>query len=300
MEILLYKYLSLISYTVSIGGAVLSGVLLYSGLMSRSERVQTKLRFNRSIKQTKDKIVYESLTSEFEERFRKAGYPLKLNAVRFSLFRYFFLLILLSNYVLVPVLSGQSYSIYSIIGILIFYVFTMPNQPFSITEYLLRKVIGYRVAKLNSEIFIFHDLLIGEITMMTNARINTYNIIRSLKPYFDNLNPLITKLLSSWNEDGGPEKALDNFAEELGSNEAKSLVSVLKTLDMNERETALKALQGMNDLFARSQIENYRRKRKFIADLGSMPIKIAIFLSILNFLILVMYMVSIYLDNSSI
>ncbi|MBU8908056.1 hypothetical protein [Desertibacillus haloalkaliphilus] len=295
----LYKVLPILIYSVSIVVAIFSGFLVYSGLTNKAERVQTRIRLKRSFTE-KQKSIKETLDkSSLEERFKRAGYPFKLNASRYMITYIAVMVVLLIYYYLIPMLIGETYSTMSLLVLLLIFVIGAPNIPFSLLNISLNRLQEYRKAKMNSEIFTFHDLLIGEIEMMTNVRVNTYNVIRHLQPYFKEIRPAMTKLLAKWG-DVGPEEALDTFAKEVDTPEVKSLVSVLKTLDSNERETAIKALRGMNDLFARSQIENYRRKRKFMTDFGSMPIKIATFLIIINFIMVVVNMVVTILNGANI
>ena len=62
----------------------------------------------------------------------------------------------------------------------------------------MRKYLEYLQAKKNAEVFMLYDLLINEIEMMVSTRINTYNILRDIKPYFDVLDKSLARLLSSW------------------------------------------------------------------------------------------------------
>ena len=143
-----------------------------------------------------------------------------------------------------------------------------------------------------------YDLVINELEAMDVTRVNTYNLIRNLKPYFEYINGSLSQLLARWTDDGGPREALERFGEDIGTKEAKSLAATLKTLDENERLTVLSALRGMNNMFVRSQIENYRRRRKVMTDLGSLPIRITHFLILLNFIAVVVYMVMVIMQNA--
>lgn len=286
-----YKILPLLAYIGAIISSLGAGFLLYAGLTTPSEQIQTRLRLKRSIKGNKEQFVSIVLESKLEDRLKKAGHPFYLTAIRLHFVRWGIFLALGLNYIIVPLSLDNNYSLYSVLGILVFFIISMPEFRYSIVNIVINKSIELRKAKLNSEIFMLHDLLIGEIEMMSVTRVNTYNIIRHLTPYFKEIRPSLVRLLSQWNEQS-PEVAFKTFAEDIDTNEVSSLVTVLKELDQNKRETALKALQGMGDLFIRKQIENYRRKRKLLVDIFSIPIKVAVFLTILNFIMIVVYMVS--------
>jgi len=285
-----YKILPMIVYFVSILGSVGAGILLYNSLSTPTEKIQNRLRLRRGFTEKKDKTLETIADSSLEKTLKDAGNPLNLNALKFHILRWSLTIALILNYYLVPYFLQSGFNKTSILAILLFFILTMPEMKYSAVRIGLNKIIEYRKAKLNSEIFILHDLLVGEIEMMSQTRVNTYNILRQMTPYFSFIQPQMNRLITNWGEKG-PDLALDDFAKELNTPEAVSLVSVLKTLDYNDRIKALKALKGMGDLFIRKQIENHRRKKKMIVDLFSIPINSAVFIIMLNFLVLIVYMV---------
>lgn len=297
-SVLLYKFLPMIVYFIATLGAVGSGMLVYLGLSTKSERKQTRLRVREKFKESQSKVVDTASKSGAELSLQQAGYPFGVNGVRYYIFFISLIAFLAINYLLVPLISGATLSIWTVLILVTVYVLLLPDFPFSLFQYVINRVIDYNQAKKNSEVFMLYDLIINEVEMMENTRINTYSLIRNLKPYFDVINGSLTRLLSKWTDDEGPEKALDYFAEDLGSKEAKSLVSVLKRLDENDRETALTSLRGMNNMFVRSQIENYRRRRKITTDLASIPIKVTHFIILFNFMAIVVFMVSIIMEGA--
>ncbi|MDQ0255486.1 hypothetical protein J2S74_002868 [Evansella vedderi] len=293
-----YKILPYIIYTLAVVGAVTSGYLVYSGLSTKTERIQSRLRVKQKFRAQKDQFVDTSMNSPTEELLKEAGYPLKLNAVRFNILRLSLIALFVINYIIIPLVFKGSYSTWAVIGVVAAWFLTSATFSYSLVRWIISKVIDFRAAKRNAELFVLYDLLISEIEMMTNNRVNTYNLIRNLFPYFEEIRKPIRDLLLNWNEIG-PAKAIDIFVEDIGTKEAYTLGSVLKTLDQNKRETALEGLRSMNDVFVKSQIENYRRRRKLFVDLGSIPIKGAHFFIILNFIAVVVYMVIIILDGTA-
>lgn len=279
-------------------GAIVSGFLVYLGLSTKSERKQNRLRVREIWKENQTKVVEKAGKSGAEHKFKEAGYPFGINGIRYYIFFISLISFLAINYLVIPFLFGETISIWTVLILVAIYLLLLPGFPYSLFHYLIKRMMEYNQAKKNSEVFMLYDLIINEVEMMENTRINTYNLLRNLKTYFDVINPSFTKLLSQWTDDEGPDKALDYFADDLGSKEAKALVSVLKRLDENDRETALTSLRGMNNMFVRSQIENYRRKRKVTTDLASIPIKVTHFLILLNFMALVVYMVSIIMESA--
>jgi hypothetical protein len=294
----LYKVLPILVRVISGLLALLAGYLVYSGLATRMEKQHFRLRFKDAMEEEKKKFIEKASTGKNEDIFKEAGYPLGINGVRWEIIKWSFLIFTIGNYIVFPLLTKGDYSLVSALLIVVCFVLMMPTFPFSITRFILKRLIEYKMAKKNSELFSLYDMLISEIQMMQNTRINSYSLIRTLKPYFKELDAPLTRLLTNWTSQEGPEKALDAFAQEINTNEAKSLANVLKKFDENKRETILQSLKGMEDSFITSQIENYRRRRKLYVDLAKLPIKIAHWLIVFNFILVIVHMVSIYMKDA--
>lgn len=300
-EMVIFKYIPYLIYTISLLLSVVAGVLVYTGLSSKVERTQTRIRLKASLTKNKEKIVKGSKETAAEEWLRKAHYPLGLNGLKYYIITGSFLLFLAIYYVILPSIvngGGGKQTMVALIIIVILGFFMAPSFPFSLFSYIIKRVIEFNNAKKHAEVFMLYDLLINEIEMMTVSRINTYNILRNIKPYFVVLDKAMTMLLASWSNDEGPKIALERFSEELNSKEAEAMIGVIKNLDDMDRMTALEHLRGMHSMFVRSQIENYRRKRKITTDLLGIPIKTTHFIIILNFLVVIVTMVSVILSST--
>ncbi|MFE7064181.1 hypothetical protein ACFVAD_18790 [Sutcliffiella sp. NPDC057660] len=295
---MLFKVLPYLIYIVAVVFALVSGVLVYSGLSSRKERLQFRLRFKQAIQEQQSQMKEKAVESKVETVFREAGYPLGITAIRWMVLKNSLLILLILNYLVYPIMFKGDYSLISILMIFFVMAAISPTFPFSITRFFLNRWTEYKKAKRNAELFSLYDMLISEIQMMNTTRINVYNLLKGLTPYFSEIKKDLNKLLINWNSDQGPSLALDQFASELDTNEAKSLVTILKTFDENQRETILTSLKGMEDTFINSQIENYRRRRKLFLDLGKLPIKTTHFLILLNFVVVIVYMVSFIMSES--
>ena len=296
--ILIYKLLPILIYFVAIVGAITSGLLVYFGLASKQERKQTRLRVKQQLESNKEKVVKQASDSPGEQLLREADYPLGINGIKYYIFFVSLMVVLTGYYLVFPFLMGQFISVWRILFLIVVYFVFLPTFPYSLFRYVLNAVIAYKQAKRNSEVFMLYDLVINELEGMDVTRVNTYNLIRNLKPYFEYINGSLSQLLARWTDDGGPREALERFGEDIGTKESKSLAATLKTLDENDRSTVLSALKGMNNMFVRSQIENYRRRRKVMTDLGSLPIRITHFLILLNFIAVVVYMVMVIMQNA--
>lgn len=280
--------------------AIVSGVLLYSGLTSSLEQKFLRLRFQENIRLQQQRFKQEVLNSKAELLFKQAGYPFKLNNLRWMYIQFTLLGILAINYILIPLLTTGTYSLSAVIMLIVVFLFTWTSFKYSIIRYTLNKVGEYKKEKRNAELYSLYDMILSEVEMMNTTRINAYSLLRSLKPYFKELDGAMTRLLSNWTSSLGPEKALDLFAEELGTKEVKSLVTTLKRLDDSKKEAIVQSLTEMKDMFVLSQIESYRRRRKVYVDVANIPVKAAHFLIIFNFLVVIVYMVSNIMQNAKI
>lgn len=300
-EVMLFKILPYLIYTVVIVLSSIAGILVYTGLNTKVERIQHRVRIRTNLTKSKDKILEGTKSSKAEEWLRKAQYPLGLTGTKYYFFLAGFLFFLLIYYVIAPILMNGGASRGTMIGavsIVIVGLLGAPSFPFSLFVYSMKRVIEYHHAKKHAEVFMLYDLLINEIEMMNVSKLNTYNVLRNIMPYFEVLEKPFTILLTNWSNSEGPKVALDKFGEELNSKEAQALIGVIKNLDDVSRETALGHLRGMHSMFVKSQIENYRRKRKVTTDLLGIPIKATHFIIILNFLVVVITMVSVILSSS--
>jgi hypothetical protein len=287
----IYSLIPFIPYFVGVIGAVSAGFLVYSGLSTNLERRHFRLRMKNGWGESKKGLIDKSRTSKAEQLLNKAKYPLGITAVKVHLFFLLILVLLFLNYIVAPyILLGYTKPMFFITGVIILGVL-YPGHTISPIRFLLNRVIEYRQAKKNAELFSLYDMLVSEIEMMINSRSNIYSVLLSLTPYFTELKPELTRLLSDWTtSSNGPADGVERFADSVGSPEARSLSTVLITFDENDRRTLLNSLKGMEELFITSQIENNRRKRKMFLDLVNMPVQIAVYLVSLNFIVIIIMM----------
>ncbi len=281
--------------------SLLSGIFVYAGITTKVERNHHRLRFQDQWREQKGGYIENRLKSKSEKLFKEAGYPLGLTAIKWDLIRVICVVLVFLNYVIYPWLNsgGPQIGIFFLLTVI-----TLSTEPsfgkFSLMYFVLNRLISYKKAKRNAELFSLYDMLVSEIQMMNNTRVNIYSLLRALTPYFTELNGTLKRLMSNWTSDLGPDEALDLFAIEIDTPEAKSLATVLKTFDNNDKKTILTSLIGMEDMFVTSQIENYRKRRKLYVDLANLPVLAAHWLILFNFIIVIINMVLIILNNAKI
>ncbi|MGG1594790.1 hypothetical protein ABEI30_12855 [Terribacillus saccharophilus] len=288
---LIYKIIPIIFYGFETILALTTGYLVYSGLTTNTERLQTRLRIKQSLNNSKEQLVKTAKGTKAEEWFKITNYPLGLNSTRYFVIYFTIIGLLLANYILLPILTGRLVSNWAFLGIFALALLFLPSFPYSLFIYTMKRIVEYRTAKKNAEIFMLYDLITNELRMMNNTRTNAYNMLRNLRVYFDVISEPYNRLLTNWTNDEGPQIALNRFADEIGTKEARALANIISKMDEIEIDTALNSLSGLNDMFIKSQIENYRRRKKVTNELSSIPIKITHFLIILNFVAVVIVMV---------
>ncbi len=290
-QLWIYGLIPFIPYFVGVVGAVMAGYLVYAGLSTNLERRHFRLRMKNGWGEGKKGFIEKSKTSKVEQLLYKARFPLGITAVKVQLIFLSGLVLLIVNYLVAPyILTGYTKPFFFITGVIILGIL-YPGHSLSPVRFALNRLIEYRQAKKNAELFSLYDMLVSEIEMMINSRSNIYSILLSLTPYFTELKPELTRLLSDWTtSSNGPVEGVERFAESIGSPEARSLATVLITFDENDRKTLLNSLKGMEELFITSQIENTRRKRKMFLDLLNMPVQITVYLVSLNFIVIIIMM----------
>ncbi|MGE8081334.1 hypothetical protein [Peribacillus loiseleuriae] len=299
MSIYFYQSLSFIVTSSAYLLSIMSGFFVYAGLTTKVERTHHRLRFKEEWQEQKSGYIDKRSKSKSEYLFKESGNPFGLTAIRWDISRAIFMLVVFLNYILYPWVNSGSpqFSIFILVALIA--ISTEPSLgKLSIMHFMLNRLILYKKAKRNAELFSLYDMLVSEIQMMNSTRINIYSLLRTLTHYFRELNGTLKRLLSNWTSDLGPDEALELFAKEIDTSEAKSLATVLKTFDNNDKETILISLRGMEDMFVTSQIENYRKRRKLYVDLANIPVMAAHWLILFNFLIVIINMVLAILNGA--
>ncbi|WP_249931628.1 hypothetical protein [Rossellomorea marisflavi] len=297
-SVVLYKFIPYIIYGMAIVFSLGGGALVYAGLSNSTERLQTRLRMRSTLNKGRALVQESASKSAAEDWLKKAGNPLGLTSLTYHIIFIVGAVILLGNYVFIPFIMTGEFSIIAFAVIFIGFLFFLPSMPYSLFVFFMKRLVDFQQAKKNAEVFMLYDLLINELQMMKVSRINSYNLIKDLLPYFSTIQPFLAKTLTEWSSNIGPDAALENLGKKLGTREGRSLVSVLKSLDRVDRVTAITSLKGMQEMFTRAQIENNRRKRKVTTDLLGIPVKVTHFLIIINFIVVVVIMVSNVLSSS--
>lgn len=201
------------------------------------------------------------LDESTDKLFRDAGFPPKLTAFNFSLFR---LILFLLAFVLITLewLLGNHPFPTSSVGLLAVafaLTSTKSQMPFA---YLLKKLKELNTLKKNKECFLLYNMLLNEFYSEDQKPYNIYSILQKFSSYFETIKPAILKTLSVWKR--SPEQALNLFAAEIGTEEARDLAQILKSIDVSGAAEARDIIKSRYEQFQTSRHEQHRRKLKNI------------------------------------
>jgi len=194
-----------------------------------------------------------------EKLLKEAGYPLRLNSSRYNLVR-FVLSYMAVGIVLLNWLADGGRFPWSDLGMVgVFYVLTMPKPGWP-APYLLRKVRDYDRLDKNRECFVLYSMLLNEFSIDDDRSYSLYSMLQKMSAYFNKIRPALYKALALYKRD--PEQALDAFAAEIGTPEARDLAQILKSVDATTPARARDLIQSRYEQFRISRHENHRRRLK--------------------------------------
>ncbi len=260
-------------YVLAFIGSMLSGILMFDGLLTREEKRRRFLMTKRRLKAFQVQAKDKAITEELDSILRYAGNPLGLNAFRYQLIRYSIIISMFVYYFLLPLIVKHEFNYWTVVITIVLVVSSSTRLPYSLFAFIIKKVTTIYESRKNNEIFQLHDLLISEFELMESRQVNTYHILKRLYKNFEHIQPELQELLvpSNWKED--PRPAFERFANSINTPEAHMLVNILSKFDKHtNRDVAISSLESNAELFATKQIENYRTRRKLINDLALIPV----------------------------
>jgi hypothetical protein len=213
----LSPYLSYVFYGVILLFIYLAAYFIYqigqvSGEMKFTRMMRTEVK--RAWDAQKEKLEHIYKDDDLNHKFRKAGYPLKLNATRFQILRdgyVAFQLLLIHGKWLA---FGGAYPIQQLILLFFLYLFlsTKPKMPVSMILKILQE--RQNVSK-NREIIMLYAQLLNEYAIADDHPTNLYSILRKFRAYYPALQGAFDKAMYYWRK--SPELACEAFAKEVGT-----------------------------------------------------------------------------------
>ena len=251
-----YKLAVYFFYMVMITGAA---YVIYAQPFDNRKRRIRKLIVMEKIKAGANKFTAGLQEGILEASLRNAGYPLGLNGVRFQLIRFSVLAVWLVSIFSNRFLSSNPFPMNSFALACLFFVFTLPvrNTPLLM---LLERLAQSHLREKNKEVFTLYSMIDNEFTSSNGSPLTMYSLLNKLQPNFSSIKPAIGKAILLWRNN--PSLALDAFAKEVGTAEAKDLANILKNIDLTSPTEALDILQNRRDQFLTMRHEIYRRYQK--------------------------------------
>lgn len=251
-----YKFVVYFFYMVMIIGAA---YIIYAQPFDNGRRRIQRLILTERIRKGANRFTAGLKEERLEVSLRKAGYPLGLNSLSFQIIRLSMLVVWLVSIFSGWLFSSNPFPMNSFAFACLFFVFTMPvrNTPFSM---LLDKLAQSHLREKNKEVFTLYSMIDNEFISSNGSPLTMYSLLNKLQPNFSSIKPAIGKAILLWRNN--PSLALDAFANEVGTAEAKDLANILKNVDATGPAEALDILQNRREQFLTMRHEIYRRYQK--------------------------------------
>lgn len=251
-----YKFVVYFFYMVMIIGAA---YIIYAQPFDNGRRRIQRLILTERIRKGANRFTAGLKEERLEVSLRNAGYPLGLNSLSFQIIRLSILVVWLVTIFSGWLFSSNPFPMNSFAFACLFFVFTMPvrNTPFSM---LLDKLAQSHLREKNKEVFTLYSMIDNEFISSNGSPLTMYSLLNKLQPNFSSIKPAIGKAILLWRNN--PSLALDAFANEVGTAEAKDLANILKNVDATGPAEALDILQNRREQFLTMRHEIYRRYQK--------------------------------------
>jgi len=168
-------------------------------------------------------------------------------------------ILLLLYFAFDTLINGVPFNMGNIVFALSLYLLTAPKSYMPIS-YILSKVKSLYTIEKNRECFLLYSMLLNEFNRDDDTTFQLYAILQKMAVYFNKIKPAMLKMLSQWKRN--PEAALDLFAKEVGTAEAKDLAQILKSIDASNAVKARDVIKSRYQQFQTSRHETHRRMLK--------------------------------------
>jgi len=232
-------------------------VFSYERLGPNKSSRRLRVRQNLYVLQDKfNNLIYDE---QAENLLKEAGYPLRITGRTYSLLRIIMVILLLLYFAFDTLINGVPFNMGNIVFALSLYLLTAPKSYMPIS-YILSKVKSLYTIEKNRECFLLYSMLLNEFNRDDDTTFQLYAILQKMAVYFNKIKPAMLKMLSQWKRN--PEAALDLFAKEVGTAEAKDLAQILKSIDASNAVKARDVIKSRYQQFQTSRHETHRRMLK--------------------------------------
>lgn len=227
---------------------------------------QLKTQVYRSTYNSMNKSLKSYLQNDYTEKlFKDAGFPLQLTGFRFTTLRLVFLFTGISLSFMKWLFYSTPFP-YSTVVLVFAIYFLTSTQDYMPMVYLLKKIQKINNIDKNKECFLLYSMLLNEFYMDDGRPYNMYSVLLKFAPYFRKIKPSLYKCIAMWKRN--PDRALDLFAAEIGTEEAYDLVQILKSVDAANVDLARDIVKSRYEQFQTNRHEQHRRTLKNVDLIG--------------------------------
>lgn len=276
-------YLESIVFVFSFALIVLAALIIYNLQYIEATGKVYRLRVFQQLRAKTAKTATGFYHEELEKRLISAGRPLGINSVAFNVLRWSVAIgwLFYLNFQWFMHRGPYPYKYLSLLLLLI--LSTQPYQGLPLFR-MLDKLNEFRMREKNKELFTLYSMIQNEFYTDVERPLNMYATLNKLKPYFKAIDKAIGKAILLWKKD--PAAALDAFALEVGTAEARDLAQILKNIDVSDPKDARDILDSRYDQFVTKRHEHHRRYRNNLGLIGYVAALLPVFAVIYNVLVI--------------
>lgn len=273
------KYIEPVLYSVCASVIILACFNIYNQVFAGNRKHFSRLRLMNQIKAKTFDYSTVFFNHDLEKLLVSAGRPLGLNSVRYNVARWglvgMWFVILNTRWIF----SDSKYPANYLLLIISVIIATQPLKGLPLFS-LLQKITDIRAREKNKECFTLYSMIQNEFYNDVEKPLNMYSSLTKLKPYFKAIDKALGKALLLWKKN--PAEALEAFAVEVGTEEAKDLAQILKNVDVSSPDDAKDILDSRYEQFVTKRQENHRRYRNNIGLIGYIAALLPVFAVIYN------------------
>lgn len=209
--------------------------------------------------------------SELEGMFKKAGYPLGLNAAKFHFIRYAgctFWLILNVYSIRQDVDPSAAETFFKVGFPFIVFVFTNPKR--ILMQYFFRVFRERYEHQKNQELYMLYGMITDEIQEAKTNVPNIPSLLRKFRHYTPLIRPSINRGLRYTNLGAG--KVLEIMAEDIGTQEAQEICKILSDLEAANHASLNELLRAREDDYIASLRASRVKRRMRLANVSSVMV----------------------------
>jgi len=273
------EYIRPVLYSVCASVIILAGVNLYNQIFAGNRKHFSRLRLLSQFEINTFDYSTIFFNNDLEKLLISAGTPLRLNSVWYNLVR---LVLFGVSFVILNIswiISESRYPSNYVFLIISLIIVTHPMKGLPLFS-LLMKITDIRAREKNKECFTLYSMIQNEFYNDVGKPLNMYSALTKLKPYFKAIDKALGKALLLWKKN--PAEALEAFASEVGTEEAKDLAQILKNVDVSSPDDAKDILDSRYEQFVTKRQENHRRYRNNVGLIGYLAALLPVFAVIYN------------------